>query len=350
MFNLLPKKLKNLFALQDNNVNITPFVGKIFATTLAFLILMTFVPVYQETEGYYAAGEGLDIFEFTDRNPEYTLADVMTEDGFLLKPAINSSEGDRNSYNEIFAYTVKPGDTLSAIAQRFNIKKETLIWENNLWNANYLRTGSIVKILPVNGVSHRVKKGDNLDKIAKKYNIKKEDIIRQNQLEEVESLVAKTILVIPGAKKTISYANRNNYNAPTNAALYNHVGKVKGQLLWPTTKNARLTQYFHRGHYAIDISNRARGPIFASAAGKIIRADYGWNGGYGNVVIVDHGNGMETLYGHNEKIYVTVGQYVEQGQSIAWMGNSGRVYGPTGIHLHFEVRINGVKYNPMTFF
>jgi murein DD-endopeptidase MepM/ murein hydrolase activator NlpD len=59
---------------------------------------------------------------------------------------------------------------------------------------------------------------------------------------------------------------------------------------------------------------------------------------------------MQTLYGHNEKLYVETGQYVDQGQTIAWMGRSGRVYGPTGIHVHFEVRINGVKYNPMNFF
>jgi murein DD-endopeptidase MepM/ murein hydrolase activator NlpD len=59
---------------------------------------------------------------------------------------------------------------------------------------------------------------------------------------------------------------------------------------------------------------------------------------------------MQTLYGHNEKLYVTAGQYVDQGQTIAWMGNSGNVRGPTGIHLHFEVRINGVKYNPQNFF
>ena len=121
-------------------------------------------------------------------------------------------------------------------------------------------------------------------------------------------------------------------------------------LIWPTIKKARLTQGYRRGHYAVDIAIRSKAPIFAAASGKVIKAAYGWNGGYGNVVIVDHGNGMQTLYGHNEKLYVTVGQYVEQGQTIAWMGRSGRVYGPTGIHLHFEVRINGVKYNPMNFF
>jgi len=306
--------------------------------------------MYNLTEGHFGYEE-LGFIDFVGQGTDSILADIMTEDGFLLKPALNSTEGDRSTANEIFAYEVEPGDTLSSLAQRFGIKKETLIMENNLWNANRLRTGMMIKILPVDGISHVIKKGDTVEKIAKKYKVDVENVIRQNQLEEDQVLLADSALIIPGGRKTVTPPAINyGSNAPANPTMYSYSAGGSGRLIWPTLGSARLTQGFHRGHYAIDIGNRSKGPIFAAAAGRVIKSSYGWGGGYGNMVIIDHGNGMQTLYAHNEKLYVTEGQYVDQGQTLAWMGRSGRVYGPTGIHLHFEVRINGVKYNPMNFF
>lgn len=309
--------------------------------------------MYNLTEGSFWQ-EDANYIDFTGQETDSLLADIMTEDGFLLKPALNSTTGDRSTANEIFAYDVEPGDTLSTIAQRFGIKKETLVMENNLWNANSLKTGMTLKILPVDGISHVVKKGDTIEKIAKKYEVKTEDIIRQNQLEEGQTLLADTALIIPGGKKEVvpPAVNRGNYggNAPANASAYAYTGEASGRLIWPAGGGGKLTQGYHSGHYAIDIGNRNRGPIYAAASGKVVTAKYGWNGGYGNYIIIDHGDGMQTLYGHNEKLYVTEGQYVDQGQTISWMGNTGRVYGATGIHVHFEVRIKGVKYNPMNFF
>jgi len=309
---------------------------------------------YQITHGSATEdflGDGFDMIGYTERDAEHTIEDVMTEDGFLLKPAINSTEGDRTGFSDVFMYTVEPGDTLSTIAQSFNLKKETLMAENNLWNPNRLKTGSQLRILPVDGLSHTIKKGDTIDKIAKKYKIKKEDIVKQNQLEKT-TLAVNTILIIPGAKRAAPvYKPSTKYyaksTAPSSVANYNGTTTI-GRLLWPA--KGQITQGYRRGHLAIDIAHRAKGAIYASASGKVIKAATGWNGGYGNVVIIDHGNGMQTLYAHNEKLYVKSGQYVEKGQTIAWMGNTGRVYGRTGIHLHFEVRIKGVKYNPMNFF
>ena len=306
------------------------------------------MPFYQYTEGYYSDSV-MNVIDFTDQETGMALDTIMTEDGFLLKPALNSTEGDRSTANEIFAYQVESGDTLSSIAQRFGIKKETLIMENDLWNANNVRTGATLKILPVDGVSHLVKEKDTLSSIAKKYEVKEDAIIRQNQLEDADSLVVGDALIIPGGKKSITVP-KSASSAPSAIAGYHAPASSGGRLIWPTLQKATLTQGYHQGHYAIDIGNRNKGPIFAAAAGKVIRAEGGWNGGYGNVIIIDHGNGMQTLYAHNEKLYVSKGQYVEQGQTISWMGNTGRVYGATGIHLHFEVRINGVKYNPMNFF
>ncbi|MBN1258178.1 M23 family metallopeptidase [Candidatus Peregrinibacteria bacterium] len=334
----------NLLRIPNGNPIVSRLARKIIIISAAFLLLSPFIPLYQFTEGYQLDEPG--VMDFTEQETESALRTIMTEDGFLLKPALNSTEGDRSTANEIFAYTVEPGDTLSSVAQRFGIKKETLVMENDLWNVNSLKTGITLKILPVDGISHLVKKGDTVASVAKKYKVENEVVIRQNQLEDGQELLAGTALIIPGATKAVpSYA----VSAPGSVAGY--AGPIAaGKLIWPTLKESKLTQGFHRGHYAIDIGNRAKGPIFAAASGKVIKADYGWNGGYGNYIIIDHGSGMQTLYAHNEKLYVTEGQYVEQGQTISWMGNSGRVYGATGIHLHFEVRINGVKYNPLNFF
>jgi len=321
------------------------------AFSLAFFVFSSVGPLYSLSEGYQDH-DGVSYIDLAEGEASNLLEEIMTEDGFLLKPALNSTVGDRSTANEIFAYEVEPGDTISSIAQRFGIKKDTIIMENNLWNANRLKTGMTLNILPVDGVSHLVKKGDTVSSVAKKYEVEVEDILRQNQLEEDEELLTDIALIIPGGKRVVSaptpvYAGSSS--APSNPAAYNYTGGG-GRLIWPTLGAAKLTQGFRRGHYALDIANRAKGPIYAAASGKVIKSATGWNGGYGNHVIIDHGNGMQTLYAHNEVNYVTVGQYVDQGQTIAWMGRSGRVYGPTGIHVHFEVRINGVKYNPMSFF
>jgi murein DD-endopeptidase MepM/ murein hydrolase activator NlpD len=346
-FGLVVTKVQSVFKLNTGSPMATSLAKRVLAFSAAFFVITSFIPLYQYTEGYYLEGE-MEVLDFTEQGTSNALDDIMTEDGFLLKPALNSAQGDRSTANEIFAYEVESGDTLSSIAQRFGIKKETLVMENDLWNANRLRTGMMLKVLPVDGISHLVKKGDTIDKVAKKYKVEKDVIATQNQLEDGEDLLAGTALIIPGAKKDMPVYTASS--APSSIASYHYNGSSTGRLIWPTLTKSKITQSFRRGHYAIDIGNRAKGPIFAAAGGKVIKANYGWNGGYGNVIIIDHGNGMQTLYAHSEKLYVTDGQYVEQGQTISWMGNTGRVYGATGIHLHFEVRINGVKYNPMNFF
>jgi murein DD-endopeptidase MepM/ murein hydrolase activator NlpD len=346
-FGFFQSSRKRIFKDVDRDPMIGKLCKRIVGLALTFLLITPFMATYQLTQnayGQFAMQEELGVLDLTGQNAENAIAEVMTEDGFLLKPAIVSAEGDRTGFSDIFVYTVEPGDTLSTIAEQFNLKKETLMAENNLWNPNRLKVGTKIKILPVDGLSHMVKGNDTLEKIAKEYKVELEKIVEQNQLEEGE-VVADSILIIPGAKREAPTYFANT--APASAASYTGPSAT-GRLIWPAAGG--VTQGYHSRHLAVDIANTSKGPIYAAAGGKIIKAAGGWNGGYGNVIIIDHGNGMQTLYAHNEKLYVTKGQYVEQGQTIAWMGRTGRVYGPTGIHLHFEVRIKGVKYNPMNFF
>jgi murein DD-endopeptidase MepM/ murein hydrolase activator NlpD len=108
-----------------------------------------------------------------------------------------------------------------------------------------------------------------------------------------------------------------------------------------------ITQYFGWTHHAIDIAGPFETPTYAAKAGTVEKAQCGWNSGYGCYVIIDHGNGIKTLYGHHSRLLVSPGEYVETGQTIALMGNTGKVRGRTGIHVHFEIIKNGVRVNPL---
>jgi len=158
-----------------------------------------------------------------------------------------------------------------------------------------------------------------------------------------------TRIIIPGAKKNIAPPISSRSSYASNPTTNNFVGQDYGGTLFFPCKG-RYTQYYHYGHYAVDIAEAGGSPIWAANSGVVIKAQGGWNGGYGNMVIIDHGNGMKTLYAHFREIYVNVGQHVARGQTIGYMGNTGRVYGRTGIHLHFEVIVNGTKQNPRAYF
>jgi murein DD-endopeptidase MepM/ murein hydrolase activator NlpD len=129
------------------------------------------------------------------------------------------------------------------------------------------------------------------------------------------------------------------------AQAHSTVRRVSGSgFIWPV--NAPITSPFGwrwgRMHEGVDLAVPNGTPVVAAKAGVVIVA--GWMGGYGNLVVVDHGGGVATAYGHNTSVTVSVGQFVEQGQLIAYSGSTGHSTGP---HVHFEVRINGSAVDPM---
>ncbi|MBI5411736.1 M23 family metallopeptidase [Candidatus Peregrinibacteria bacterium] len=336
--------------MENVDSGITGLSNKVVAFAVLFIMLFSLAPLYDSAQGAYGLDENEDGLAVEDLR-DYITTSQMTDDGFMLKPSIASVASDRSHFGNILVYTVESGDTLSNIASRFRLKKETIMWENDLYNEHLLRAGTRIRILPVDGISYKVGKGDTLAKIAKKYKVGKETLIKQNQLAD-ETLIADAMLIIPGAQKEIPrYIASRGYispAAPDSGKGYSYQGPSSTSMIWPT--QGKITQGYTRKHFALDIANRSAGPIFAAASGTVVKATNGWNGGYGNMVIIDHGKGMQTLYAHMKKFYVNVGQTISQGDTIGWMGNTGRVYGVTGIHLHFEVRVNGIKYNPLNYF
>lgn len=296
---------------------------------------------------------------------------LFVEDGFLMKTASIGQQGSRLAYSEGIVHTVKDGESLQKLSERYGVSVETIRWANGLAAGTPIRPGQELLVLPVDGVVHVVRRGQTIGRIAQLYDISIETIERQNAIKG-GFIVAGEELIIPGGKPLIASAAVAAVNPtlrfadalPSKAitlqlnvpggtprpGIAPSVSAVLSQtLLQLPCANCLITQGFRPGHYAVDIQTRGGGPIFAAEEGTVIRADYGWQGGYGNVIEVDHGNGLVTLYAHNKKLYVGVGDRVKRGQVIAEMGNSGLVHGPTGIHIHFEVRMNGVKKNPMLY-
>lgn len=247
---------------------------------------------------------------------------------------------------EVTEYRVQSGDTVSSIAQKFGVSIDTIVWENNLKSVESIKPQQILKVLPVTGVKHQVKRGESIYSIAKYYGVDAQNIIdypfNTFSNDETFALASGQELIIPEGIKPKEYSVTNYSNiAKTVAPIPGVVGE--GNFMWPTT--GTISQKYYWYHSAVDIASRAGPQIVASATGTVVTA--GWNGGgYGNYVIIDHGNGYRTLYAHmlNNSIVVKPGQKVSQGQKLGIMGSTGRSTGP---HLHFEIKTSKGNVNPL---
>jgi murein DD-endopeptidase MepM/ murein hydrolase activator NlpD len=257
-------------------------------------------------------------------------------------PHTTIAERDRMA---VITYTVQPNDNVWAIAQGFGLQAETVLWANSAVekSPDLLRVGQILVIPPVDGIYYTVQSGDTVEKLAKTYKTTVEEItgFEFNGLEEPYVLTPGQQIMIPGGRKEIP---RPNYypmtrvgSAPAGAP------KGSGRFAWPT--QGYLSQRYWSGHLGIDIASRTGVPVLAADDGYVVMAGRDtW--GYGNQVVIDHGNGYLTRYAHLQRIDVKAGQSVKKQQQIGTMGSTGRSTGP---HLHFEVIQGGVRRNPLGF-
>lgn len=247
---------------------------------------------------------------------------------------------------DIFEYTVEDGDTLAGIAKKFGVDTDSIKWLNSGINDKKLKPGSILKIPPVTGVIHTVKSGETIYSVAKRYNVSAQAIVdfpfNEFTNDETFALAIGQQLIVPDgvmpAEIVIPRSNLASLLTPNAGAI-----SATGSWIWPT--QGTITQQFRSWHKGLDIANRNGGNILAADSGTIIVAGWPDNSGYGNRVMINHGNGYQTLYGHLSKISVVVGQTVKRGDVIGLMGSTGR---STGTHLHFEVRTSGGNLNPQS--
>ena len=177
-----------------------------------------------------------------------------------------------------------------------------------------------------------VKKGDTLLSISKKFKVPLNDILVFNDLKENSIIKAGDKLVIPGVKPqaTIGVAQIKEFAGKFVSAL-----KEIGNFVIPTTGFNWGQKHSFNG---TDIAAPCGTEVFAANAGEVVESRDGWNSGYGNYIIIRHKDGSYTLYGHLQMRVVEIGDYVEKGELIGYVGNTGYTIGPTGCHLHFEVR------------
>lgn len=280
------------------------------------------------------------------------LGGVMAGGTAISKPTILPGVAVGGGREGIIEYIVEAGDSLGSIGARFGISVNTILWENNLGINSYLHPGDKLRILPVSGLTHIVKRGDTLNKIAALYSATTADIVKQNKLKEDGSdLVAGEKIIIPNGIRVAQVRVVVPARTATRIAVppsSRQSPSVSG-FVWPSGVRL-ITQYFTWKHHGIDIAGGSFStPNYAAKAGVVEKSQCGWNSGYGCVVIIDHGGGVKTLYGHNSRLLVSVGDRVDAGQTVGLMGNTGNVRGRTGIHLHFEVWVNGARTNPFQF-
>jgi murein DD-endopeptidase MepM/ murein hydrolase activator NlpD len=266
----------------------------------------------------------------------------------LNQKDIITSTVDNLKLNKIFTHSVVSGETLSSIASKYNLKIETILWSNNLTSKSYIRPGQNLTILPIDGITYSVKRGDTVSKIAANFGVKTDDILKYNNLSSSNPIIAiGEKIIVPGGKQTAR--SINGVIKPTN--ILNNVidsGSLiaGGNYIWPTSVKRITQSYGFRGHTGVDIAGPIGTPLYATKSGKVTKSQCGWNGGYGCYIIIDHGGGVTSLYGHASQLNVSYGDKVEQGDIIALMGSTGRSTGP---HIHFEIRINGKRTNPLKY-
>ena len=237
---------------------------------------------------------------------------------------------NRPGKDQISTYVIRPGDTLSEIADMFDVSVNTIMWANDIRRGGEIRVGQTIVILPISGIQHTIKSGETLAGIAKKYAGDVDEILNFNGLAEGAVLAAGEVLIIPNGEAaalpstSTTYAPTRGVSVPTFANYYQR--PIYG---------GRKTQGVH-GYNGVDLADTCGAPILASADGTVlVSRRSGWNGGYGNYIVIGHQNGTQTLYAHNGNNVVLGGTSVVQGQVIGSVGSTGK---STGCHVHFEVR------------
>ena len=270
---------------------------------------------------------------------------------------------------DVAIYTVQKGDTIFGIAEKFGLKPETILWGNQFVlgdNPHNLLPGQDLNILPVDGTYHRWSEGDGLNGVSQFFGVTPDDIIDYpgNNLNAETigdlsrpNIEASTWLIIPGGQREFV-----SWSAPEIPRDNPGVARVLGPgvcgavtdgvigagvFIWPTNSHFLSGFDFNPGanHSGIDIDGETGDAVTAVDNGVVVYA--GWNNwGYGNVVVINHGNGWQTLYAHLNAYYVGCGQSVYQGSTIGAIGSTGN---SSGSHLHFEMMYEGTKVNPWNY-
>jgi len=285
-------------------------------------------------------------------------SDTMIELGALMPEDVPGT-GTVPHRTQIEQYAVQAGDTLSGIADKFDISIATILWQNKLTVHDFIQPGQTLSILPTTGITYTVRSGDTLAKIAAGNGVDPNDIKSWNDIADETGIAAGESLIIPGGRIATPIAPKPKPKAiasPLQVFSKPPAAVDNGgtDMIWPTNSHI-ITQPYgiwsrvdHGIHTGVDLGAPKGTPIYAADDGIVTHSGCGasCNTGYGYYVDIDHGNGIMTRYGHTSARFVTVGEQVHRGETIALIGSTGHSTGP---HLHFEVRVNGKYTSPMPY-
>ncbi|HYF92144.1 MAG TPA: peptidoglycan DD-metalloendopeptidase family protein [Symbiobacteriaceae bacterium] len=254
--------------------------------------------------------------------------------------AVQPETKEQEPQAKVTIYTVEPGDTIGAIAERLGLKSDSILSTNNLSEDDLLQVGQELLIPSVDGVVVEVESGDTIWDLAQDYGVTDVDIVNANPDIDPDNLKLGQVLLIPGGQRqSRQLASRSLPGRPSGR-----------KLAWPAYAEltddfgSRIHPVFGTPHYhdGIDIGVGSGTPVGAAAGGTVIMAT--WYGGYGRTIRIEHGNGLVTMYSHLNEYAVSVGEKVSQGDLIGYSGNSGN---STGAHLHFTILVDGSPVDPL---
>lgn len=292
-------------------------------------------PVFKDKKGTKDSPE--DALAFNDNDNTNIVSDNA------LLPATGSMGVADDTFDadlspdEASVYVVRKGDSISQIADMFGVSVNTILWANDMKKGDKLVEGDILLILPISGIKHIVTKGQTLKSLAKLYKVDVLTITSFNGISENTKLAIGDELIIPDAQMpNDDVPNKTPLSKPKSVPVYTGALKnLSNYFINPVPELNRRSQNLHGpGNRGIDLAAPTGTRILASADGKVLLARKGYNGGYGNMVVIEHPNGTKTLYAHMYKIATKTGTHVAQGELIGYVGSTGRSTGP---HLHFEV-------------
>lgn len=326
--------LVKFFIMKRGRYN-RPFLH--FATMSVLGMGVLIAPILADTYPIFASQEGV---KHLPSPSTQTQSVVVDQNAF-------TTQVSQKPRDTIIDYTVQRGDTVSTVAQKFNVSEDTIRWSNNLSNDD-ITAGDNLKILPVTGVAYKVNGGDTVYTIADKLHTNPQKIVdfpfNTFANPETFSLVEGQILIVPDGSISSQQAPAN----PTPqyiAQAPQSITFTGGGFHWPIQGD--ITQGFSFYHPGIDIAGPSGTPIYAAKGGTIAEATCGWDGGYGCHVVINHGDGYSTMYAHMvTQPSVSVGQSVAGGQLIGFRGSTGRSTGP---HVHFEIRSSHGNVNPLAY-
>jgi hypothetical protein len=332
------------------------FLLLIGASALAWVEFFSDQDLSLQTSSPEATPELVDEEEKSFRIPDFVLESkqpAITRVGKLY------TEIPERENTQVIPYLVVSNDSMFALAKEFDLEPESILWSNYEIlrdDPHALSPGMELMIPPIDGIYYQWEVGDTFESVAEKFKTDPELIINWigNDLDLLNPVVeAGEMVMVPGGQRefqTWILPTISRGQTGVSSGLYG-AGACSGPFsglfggggfIWPTIGHTLSGNDYWAGHLAIDIGLVIGESIFASDSGVVVFS--GWaTGGYGNVVVIDHGNGYQTLYAHLSGVAAGCGQSVAQGQTIGYGGNTGN---STGAHLHFEVRLNGGFVNP----